>query len=225
MSKDTMNGAPDGQPPAKPKGAKPRISKSRISKPATTQPKLTKPKSKLSTKAAGSAPTKAAVKKAAKADDKTATKAATKPKAPAKQARTEATSKPTKTTAQPKLRSTEPHPSDKPRRSDKPHTSDKAVSQEQASALAVPSLGQSFQAAVPVAVAVNTKLLDIAQENVSAGLELARGLAGAKSPMEAMQLGVAFWFNHIGAVQTQTRELQSLSAVWVRTASEQTRAS
>ena len=88
----------------------------------------------------------------------------------------------------------------------------------------MPSLGQSLQAAVPVAVAVNTKLVDIAQENVSAGLELARDLAGAKSPMEAMQLGVDYWFNQIGAVQAQTREPHSLSAAWVKTASEQTRA-
>ena len=206
MSKDTMRAGPDGQPPAKPK----------LAKPATTKPKLTKAKSKASTKAAGSAPTKAAVKKAAKAVAKAATKAATKSNASAKQAKTDAAQKPAKAAVQLKPRST------KLRTSDRPRTSDKIVSKVQAPA--VPSLGQSLQAAVPAAVAVNTKLVDIAQENVSAGLELARDLASAKSPMEAMQLGVTYWFNQIGAVQAQTRELHSLSAVWVKTASEQTRA-
>ncbi|WP_158007349.1 phasin family protein [Methyloceanibacter stevinii] len=86
-----------------------------------------------------------------------------------------------------------------------------------------PLLGRSLQSAVPAALAVNTKLVDIAHSNVSAGLELARDLAGAKTPMEAMRLGVAYWFNHMGAVQTQARELQSLSAAWVKTASDQIR--
>ena len=37
-----------------------------------------------------------------------------------------------------------------------------------------PLLGRSLQTAVPAALAVNTKLVDIAHSNVSAGLELAR---------------------------------------------------
>ena len=206
MSKNTMRAGPDGRPPAKPK----------LAKPATTKPKLTKAKSEASTKAAGSAPTKAAVKKAAKAVAKAATKAATKSNASAKQAKTDAAQKPAKAAVQLKPRSTNLRTSDRLR------TSDKIVSKVQAPA--VPSLGQSLQAAVPAAVAVNTKLVDIAQENVSAGLELARDLASAKSPMEAMQLGVDYWFNQIGAVQARARELHSLSAAWVKTASEQTRA-
>jgi len=206
MSKNTMRAGPAGRPPAKPK----------LAKPATTKPKLTKAKSEASTKAAGSAPTKAAVKKAAKAVAKAAKKAPTKSNASAEQAKTDAARKPAKAAVQLKPRST------KLRTSDKPRTSDKVVSKGHVPA--VPSLGQSLQAAVPAAVAVNTKLVDIAQENVSAGLELARDLAGAKSPMEAMQLGVDYWFNQIVAVQAQTRELHSLSAAWVKTASEQTRA-
>ncbi|MGD8479110.1 MAG: phasin family protein [Methyloceanibacter sp.] len=85
---------------------------------------------------------------------------------------------------------------------------------------AAPRLGQALNATVPAAVAVNTKLVDIAHANVSAGLELARDLVHAKTPMEAMRVGVAYWFGHLGAVQAQARELQSLSAAWVKSASE-----
>jgi len=207
MSKDTMNAARDGRAPQK----------RRVSKAATAKSKPKRNKSKASTKAAATAPTKAAVEKAAKnaamAVAKTATKtAAAKPKVPAKPTKTDVASKPVRMA-----------PPSKPS-SAKPRASTKATGQGRAAAPVVPSLGRSLQAAVPAAVAVNTKLVDIAQANVSAGLELARDLAGAKTPMEAMQLGVAYWFNHIGAVQAQARELQSLSAAWVRTAGEQNRA-
>lgn len=213
MSKDTTKVAPEGQPPAKPK----------VSKPATAKAKAKGTRSrKASTKAAATAPAKGAVKKAARnaaesvakrapkrAADKTATDKNT---AASKPAKADGVSTPVKTA-----------PPSKPRKA-KPRLSAKPAGREQVTAPAVPSLGLSLQAAVPAAVAMNTKLVDIAQANVSAGLELARGLAGAKTPMEAMQLGVAYWFNHIGAVQAQARELQSLSAAWVKTASAQTRA-
>lgn len=83
---------------------------------------------------------------------------------------------------------------------------------------------RSFQASVPAAIAVNTKLADIAHANMSAGLELARDLASAKTPMDAMRLGVSYWLSHMSAVQAQARELQGLSAAWVKTASEPVRA-
>jgi hypothetical protein len=106
--------------------------------------------------------------------------------------------------------------------STKPAAPAKAGAQTNASVSGL-SLGRSLQVTMPVAVAVNTKLVDMAHSNVSAGLELARDLAGAKTPIEAMRLGVAYWFNHMGAVQAQARELQSLSAAWVKTASQQIR--
>jgi hypothetical protein len=62
--------------------------------------------------------------------------------------------------------------------------------------------------------------VDIAHANVSAGLELALDLVHAKTPMDAMRVGVAYWFGHLGAVQAQARELQSLSAAWVKSSSE-----
>ena len=82
---------------------------------------------------------------------------------------------------------------------------------------------RSLQASVPAAIAVNTKLADIAHANMSAGLELARDLASAKTPMDAMRLGVSYWFSHMSAVHAQARELQGLSAAWVKTASEPVR--
>ncbi len=89
---------------------------------------------------------------------------------------------------------------------------------------AVDSIEQSLKAAMPAAVAVNRKLVDIAQTNMNSGLELARDLASAKSPMEMMQLGMTFWQEHMGVFQTQAQELRTLSAALMTTANEPIRA-
>lgn len=83
---------------------------------------------------------------------------------------------------------------------------------------------RSFQASVPAALAMNTTLADMAHANMTAGLELARDLAGAKTPMDAMRLGVAYWCNQLSAVQAQARALQSLSAVWMKPGGDRSRA-
>jgi hypothetical protein len=83
---------------------------------------------------------------------------------------------------------------------------------------------KSFEAAMPVARAVNRKLVDIAQTNMNSSLELARDLAGAKTPMEAMRLGMNYWHEHMGVLEAQAQELRSLSAEFVATASEPLRA-
>lgn len=85
---------------------------------------------------------------------------------------------------------------------------------------AVESIEMSLKAAVPAAVAVNCKLVDIAQVNMNAGLEFARDLAGARTPMEAMRLGMAYWRQNMGAFEAQAKELRALSADLVTTASE-----
>lgn len=174
--------------------AKPRVSKQKVSKQRVSKPEAAKPKT-------GKPKSKASAKAA-----------------PSKAAVTKAAKAIAKTTNK-----TTNKPSNKAATKPKPA---KSAGRKQAvvSAPALSFLGQSLQATVPAAVAVNTKLVAMAQANVSAGLELARDLAGAKTPMEAMQLGVAYWFNHMGAVQAQARELQSLSAAWVKTASAQVRA-
>ncbi|WP_108682697.1 phasin family protein [Methyloceanibacter sp. wino2] len=193
MTKDTTITAHDGKSRTKPRAVKPVASK-----PAVSKRKSNKSTGGVPAKAVATASSKAAVKKAAKAVAKVSDKTKASAAKPA--------SKPLKAKS---LKA-------KPVNKAKPVTRTKAT-------VPAPLLGRSLQSAVPAALAVNTKLVDIAHSNVSAGLELARDLAGAKTPMEAMRLGVAYWFNHMGAVQTQARELQSLSAAWVKTASEQIR--
>jgi len=89
---------------------------------------------------------------------------------------------------------------------------------------AVETLEKALQAAMPVARAVNAKLVDIAQTNMNAGLELARDLASAKTPMEAMRLQMDYWQDCVGVFGSQAQELRTLSAEFLATASEPIRA-
>jgi hypothetical protein len=209
MSKDTTITAQRGESQGKPRVATPSSSKSaasnsRTSKPKSVKPKSAKAKSRVQAKTVATEPAKAAGKKAAKSVAKASSKAA----------KTKAAAEPAKKHAK--------KPAGVKPVSAKPAAPAKAGVQENVRVSGL-SLGRSLQLTMPVAAAVNTKLFDMAHSNVSAGLELARDLAGAKTPMEAMRLGVAYWFNHLGAVQAQARELQSLSAAWVKTASQQIR--
>ena len=194
MSKDTTITAQRGGSQGKPRVATPASSKSAVSKSRTSKPKSVKPKS---------------------AKAKSRVQAKTVAKASSKAAKTKAAAEPAKKHAKKPVGA-------KPV-SAKPAAPAKAGVQDNVRVSGL-SLGRSLQITMPAAVAVNTKLFDMAHSNVSAGLELARDLAGAKTPMEAMRLGVAYWFNHLGAVQAQARELQRLSAAWVKTASQQIRA-
>jgi hypothetical protein len=193
MSKDTTITAQRGGSQGKPRVATPASSKSAVSKSRTSKPKSVKPKS---------------------AKAKSRVQAKTVAKASSKAAKTKAAAEPAKKHAKKPVGA-------KPV-SAKPAAPAKAGVQDNVRVSGL-SLGRSLQVTMPAAVAVNTKLFNMAHSNVSAGLELARDLAGAKTPMEAMRLGVAYWFNHLGAVQAQARELQSLSAAWVKTASQQIR--
>lgn len=85
---------------------------------------------------------------------------------------------------------------------------------------AMDSFEKSLKAAVPAAVAVNSKLVDIAQANMNAGMELARDLAGATTPMEFMRLGMTYWQENMGVFQAQAAELRTLQAAFVATASQ-----
>lgn len=228
MSKDVTISAQDAGSPAKPGKSKQvapkradsgrRASKPKSTKPKSTKPKSAKPKSGALAEATAPAPTKAAVKKAAKAATKAVDKAATKAKAPTRPA-----PKVTAKTVSTKIASTRTACTEAA--SVKPIAPAKSVAGKRAEKAApfMPPFPRSFQGAVPAAFAMNTKLVDIAHSNVSAGLELARDLAGAKTPIEALRLGVAYWFNHMSAVQAQARELQSLSATWVETTGERMR--
>ncbi len=89
---------------------------------------------------------------------------------------------------------------------------------------AVQTLEKSFEAAMPVARAVNRKLVDIAQTNMNAGFELARDLAGAKTPMEAMRLQMTYWQDCVGVFGSQAQELRTLAGEFMTTANEPIRA-
>lgn len=58
---------------------------------------------------------------------------------------------------------------------------------------ALESWQKSFSAAGQGAVALNTKIIDIAGRNIKNGFDLATGLAGAKNLAEIMELQAAYW--------------------------------
>jgi len=85
---------------------------------------------------------------------------------------------------------------------------------------AMDTIELSWKAAGLGTVAVNRKILDFAQQNVSSGLHLARSLAGAKNPVEMARLHVTFWDKQIKALTSQAEQLRALSAEVVSKASE-----
>lgn len=92
--------------------------------------------------------------------------------------------------------------------------------QPQAIESAVKTFERSFEAAGAGAVAVNRKLIDIARQNMTSGLDLAKDLAKAKSPLEFAQLHMSFWDERMKALAAQAEELRALSAELVAKANE-----
>jgi hypothetical protein len=70
----------------------------------------------------------------------------------------------------------------------------------------------SFEAAAHGALAINRKLLDITVQNVKSSLDFAKRLAGAKTPIEVMQMQMSYWQERMGALASQAEELRALSA-------------
>lgn len=79
---------------------------------------------------------------------------------------------------------------------------------------------KSLKAAVPAAVAINHKLVDIAEANLKASMALARDLASAKSPLEMIQLGMTYWHDNMGVLSAQALELRTLSSAVMASANE-----
>jgi hypothetical protein len=73
----------------------------------------------------------------------------------------------------------------------------------------VDTMEKSFDAAGQGAVALNRKIIDIAQRNVNSGL--ANSLAGAKNLAEMMELQGAYWRKQFGALAAQAEEVRALS--------------
>ena len=70
---------------------------------------------------------------------------------------------------------------------------------------------KSFGAAAQGAVALNRKVLDIAEGNIDTNFALATGLAGAKNFADVMALHAAYWRKQFGNLSTQAEEVRALS--------------
>jgi phasin len=70
---------------------------------------------------------------------------------------------------------------------------------------------RSLDAAGQGAVALNRKVIDIAQRNINSGFDLAKSLAGAKNLAEAAELQAAYWRKQLAALTAQAEEFRLLS--------------
>ena len=71
---------------------------------------------------------------------------------------------------------------------------------------------RSFDATNQGAVAINRKIIDIAQRNINSGFDLAKDLAGAKNMAEAMELQADFWRKQLDTLTAQAEEVRTLTA-------------
>ena len=60
------------------------------------------------------------------------------------------------------------------------------------------------------AVALNRKIMDIAERNISTGFDLATRLARAKNPVEAIEMQAAYWRKQFGELRMQAEEVRTL---------------
>ena len=61
------------------------------------------------------------------------------------------------------------------------------------------------------AIALNHKVMDIAQRNMNSGFDLAKSLAGAKNLAEVIELQAAHWRKQFSALAAQAVEVRTLS--------------
>ena len=73
------------------------------------------------------------------------------------------------------------------------------------------TMAKTFDAASQGAVALNRKIIDVAQRNVSSGFDLAKSLAGAKNLAEIVELQAAYWQKQFGTLTAQAEEVHALS--------------
>ena len=76
---------------------------------------------------------------------------------------------------------------------------------------ALETLERSFDALGQGATALNHKVMDIAQRNINSGFDLAKGLAGAKTLAEGIELQAAYWRKQFDALAAQAEEVRALS--------------
>jgi phasin len=71
---------------------------------------------------------------------------------------------------------------------------------------------RSFDATNQGAVALNRKIIDIAQRNINSGFDLAKSLAGAKNLAEATELQADYWRKQLDTLAAQSEEVRTLTA-------------
>jgi phasin len=74
------------------------------------------------------------------------------------------------------------------------------------------SCERSFDATNQGAVALNRKIIEIAQRNINSGFDLAKGLAGAKNLADAMELQANYWRKQLDMLAAQAEEVRTLTA-------------
>ena len=84
----------------------------------------------------------------------------------------------------------------------------------------VVTLERTFDAAGQGAVALNRKIIDIAQRNVNSGFDLAKSLAGAKNLSEMVELQAAYWQKQLNTLTSQTEEVRALATKMAAAASQ-----
>jgi hypothetical protein len=72
------------------------------------------------------------------------------------------------------------------------------------------SWNKSFGAANQGAVALNLKIIDMTERNISTGFDLAMNLAGAKNVAEAVEMQSAYWRKQLSQLQVQAEEVKAL---------------
>ena len=76
---------------------------------------------------------------------------------------------------------------------------------------AVDTMARSFDALGQGAAALNRKIIEIAQQNVSSSFDLAKSLATAKTLAEIVELRATYWRKQFSALATQAEEVRALS--------------
>ena len=77
---------------------------------------------------------------------------------------------------------------------------------------AVDTLKRSFDASGQGAVALNRKIIEIAQRNLDSSFDLAKSLVNAKNLAEIMELHAAYWRKQFAAFRPQTEEVRTLAS-------------
>jgi phasin len=78
----------------------------------------------------------------------------------------------------------------------------------------VTTLERTFDAAGQGAVALNRKIIDIAQRNVNSAFDLAKSLAGAKNLSEMVELQAAYWQKQLSTLPSQAKKFARSQPGW-----------